>query len=355
MHRRAHDHPPLPRLHERPRGPSWPCRPEARVLLLTPLDPAPRPDTDLASVSRELESSLRRGRWDVVHAPVASLDDVGAAVCELRPDVVFNACEAVGGRSSDEPLVPLLLERLGVPFTGSSSRCLRLCLDKSAASSALARAGVAVPPTYGVGAAVPASAFPLIVKPEREDGSVGIDADSVVHDEISLARKVAALAADRLPAIVQGYVAGREISISLLGGANGRVLSPGEIVYDDRAFAGRARILTYASKWLETSVDYVSTRSVEAALAPELLQRLAAHARRAAAALGMRDYGRVDFRVDRAGRAFVIDANPNCDLSLGGGFMLAAGRVGLDHEQVLTTLVASALARAEALARSTAG
>ncbi|MBX3198915.1 MAG: hypothetical protein KF894_12350, partial [Labilithrix sp.] len=64
---------------------------------------------------------------------------------------------------------------------------------------------------------------------------------------------------------------------------------------------------------------------------------------------------RVDFRVDRAGRAFVIDANPNCDLSIGGGFMLAAGRVGLDHEEVITTLVTSALARAEALARSMAG
>ncbi|MBX3201349.1 MAG: ATP-grasp domain-containing protein, partial [Labilithrix sp.] len=261
--------------------------------MLTPLDPAPRPDTDLASVSRELVSSLRRGRWEVVHAPIASLDDVETAVSGLHPDVVFNACEAVGGNSSDEPLVPLLLEQLGVAFTGSSARCLRLCLDKSAASGALARAGVPVPPTYRVGAAVPASAFPLIVKPEREDGSVGIDADSVVHDDVSLARKVAALAADDRPAIVQGYVEGREISVSLLGGANGRVLSPGEIVYDDRAFAGRARILTYASKWLETSVDYVSTRSVEAALSPELLQRLAAHARRAAAALGMRDYGRI--------------------------------------------------------------
>lgn len=354
MNRRPLSAPPRPRPWRRLRGAARPGPRRTRVLLVTPLDPAPRPDTDLGAVARDLTRSLR-ARWDVVHAPIAGLGDLELALHELRPDVVFNACESLGGRSADEPLVPLLLEELGAPFTGSSSRCLRLCLDKSAASSALARAGVLVPATYRVGAGVDASAFPLIVKPEREDGSVGVDADSVVHDEPSLARKVAALAAEGRPAIVQEYVDGREISLSLLGGEPARVLSPGEIVYDERAFSGRARILTYASKWDETSVDYVSTRSVAAALTPELHRRLATHARRAAAALGIRDYGRIDFRVDRAGRAFVIDANPNCDLSLDGGFMLAANRAGLDHEQVLAALVTGALARAAARERSMTG
>ncbi|MBX3219874.1 MAG: ATP-grasp domain-containing protein [Labilithrix sp.] len=325
------------------------------MLLLTPLDPAPRPDTDLGAVTRDLLDSLKaRGRWDVVHASITCLQDVETALFEHQPDVVFNACESVGGRSADEPEVPHLLERLGVPFTGSSSSCLRLCLDKFDTSSALARAGVPVPATYRAGVPLPASPFPLIVKPEREDGSVGIDADSVVHDAASLSRKVAGLAADGRPAVLQQYIDGREVALALLGGTNPRVLSPGEILYDADAFSGRPRILTYASKWDETSVDYVGTRSTEAALSPELHRRLSVLARRAAAALGMRDYGRIDFRVDRSGRAFVIDANPNCDLSRDGGFMLAAKRSGLDHGQVVATLVTGALARAGAPARAAA-
>lgn len=323
----------------------------SRILLLSPIEEEVRPDTDLTVVVEDLMASLRTlSSTTVVHAEVATLADIERAVRLHRPDAVFNACETLDGQSENEPLVPLLLDRMGVPFTGSTARCLRLCLRKAESSAVLRNAGVPIPATYKIDAArprgiVPASAYPVIVKPEREDGSVGIDENSVVHDEDALVRVVGALADRGQPAIAQSYVEGREIAVALLGWPEPRVLPPGEILYDAGVFDGRARILTYASKWDEASVEYGATKSVGAELSPALLAKLGTHARRAAKALGMRDYGRVDFRVDAQGNPFVIDVNPNCDLSADGGFMRAAARAGLGHEDAVRKIVAGAKSR----------
>jgi D-alanine-D-alanine ligase len=75
------------------------------------------------------------------------------------------------------------------------------------------------------------------------------------------------------------------------------------------------------------------------------LARLSATALRAVAALGMRDYGRIDFRLDAEERPFVIDANPNCDLSSDGGFMRAAARAPLSYEATVGAILAGALER----------
>ncbi len=312
-----------------------------RVLLLAPIVRDLQPDTDLGATVDELAGALAT-RSTVEVARVETLAEIEQALRRYRPDVVFNACETVEGRSDGEALVPALLDRLGAPYTGNPARCLRLCLHKARTSIVLRAAGVPVPATFDPRASV---RFPVIVKPAREDGSVGIHAGSVVHDEEGLARALGELGR---PAIVQEYVEGREIAVAFLGWPLPRVLSPGEIVYDERAFAGRAQILTYASKWDPTSIDYGATRSVGAALDPALLARLSELTRHAASALGMRDYGRIDFRVDRAGRALVIDANPNCDLARDAGFMRAAHRSGLDHATTASAILDCALARRSA-------
>jgi len=323
-----------------------------RVVLLAPVPRDLRPDTDLDAIVADLSEALAvRASVSVEHVMTPS--DIVQVVERRRPDVVFNACETLEGRSDGEPLVPALLQRMGVPFTGNPARCLRLCLHKARASVVLRHAGVRVPATFEHGANV---RFPVIVKPASEDGSVGIHAGSVVHDDAGLARAIAELgrpidengSVDVAPLrrpIVQEYIEGREIAVSLLGWPRARVLSPGEILYDERTFADRARILTYASKWDPASPDFGATQAVAAELDPALLETLSEAALRAMAALGMRDYGRIDFRVDRDGRAFVIDANPNCDLARDAGFMRAAQRSGFTYEATIWAILEGALAR----------
>lgn len=331
----------------------------SRVLLLSARELEPRPDTDLRLVVRDLLAALgRHPGCDVVHHEVARIADVERAVRTFRPDAVFNACETLYGESSNEPVVPLLLEHLGVAFTGSPAACLRQCLRKADATAALRAAGVPVPGTLRIATdTIPATlgrlAYPLIVKPEREDGSVGIHASSVVDDDVALRRAVRDVVVGLAqPAVVQEYIEGREIAVSLLGWPEPRVLPPGEIAFDANLFAGRARVLTYASKWDEDSADYRGTSSIAAAVSPAALSRVAGVARRAFLALGMRDYGRVDLRLDARGRPFVIDVNPNCDVSTEGGFAKAAARAGLGYAGAVGVILRGALARASGRRRA---
>src|SRR6185436_7874355 len=105
-----------------------------------------------------------------------------------------------------------LLERLGMPFTGSPYHALRHCLYKVEAKHILARAGVRVPATVRVDSPdrIPRVVFPVIVKPEREDGSTGIEHDAVVYEMCALRERVAEVIETlKQPAVVQRYIHGR--------------------------------------------------------------------------------------------------------------------------------------------------
>lgn len=288
----------------------------------------------------------------VAHRSVFHPSEVLAAIGDHRPDVVLNLCEALGGDSRLEVHAAWLLQRLGLPFTGSPFHALRHCLYKLEANQILARAGVRVPATVRVDSPdhlrhLPRITFPAIVKPEREDGSLGIESRSVVHSVNELRAQVAHVVATyRQPAIVQRYIHGRELSISLLGWPEPRVLPPGEITFHELP-QGHPHILTFDSKWEADSVGWSGTKSVAAVLRPRELRRVAAIGRRAFDVLGLRDYGRVDVRVDERGDPYVIDVNPNCDLSEDGGFALAAARAGLRYADMVWEVLRSALRRRE--------
>ncbi|WP_437639526.1 D-alanine--D-alanine ligase family protein [Sorangium sp. So ce854] len=283
----------------------------------------------------------------VAHRPVLRPSEVLAAVGDHRPDVVFNLCEALDGDSRHEVMCAWLLAGLDLRFTGSDHVALRSCLHKSEANRLLARAGVRTPETVLVDGPdrIPDVAFPAIVKPEREDGSTGIDRGSVVHDRAALRDQVAAVVAKcRQPVVVQRYVRGRELSVSLLGWPAPRVLPLGEITFQGLP-EGHPHVVTYESKWRPDTAASIGTPSTAAVLRPIELRRVAAAGRRAFEVLGLRDYGRVDVRLDERGAPYVIDVNPNCDLSPDAGFARAAARAGLSYADVVWEIARAALAR----------
>jgi D-alanine-D-alanine ligase len=192
-------------------------------------------------------------------------------------------------------------------------------------------------------------AFPLIVKPAREDASVGISSASVVRDEAALAERVKhVLEHYRQPALVEEYVEGREIYVSLLGrvGERPQIFPFFEIDFSDMP-ADRPKIVSFEGKWLEGSVEYKGTRPVRCeGLGPALKSRIAETALAAFEAIELRDYARMDIRLPADGTPYVIDVNPNCDLSdLAGGFSKAAKAGGLAYKDVILRLVDLALAR----------
>ncbi|MBL8843508.1 MAG: D-alanine--D-alanine ligase [Planctomycetes bacterium] len=281
-----------------------------------------------------------------------------AALERARPDALFNLVESYRGEAALEPAVGALLELSGVPFTGNRSLACALALRKPVAKALLAAAGVPVAEGVVVGgdAALDAAAdeaalaalarrvaFPWIVKPAREDASHGIGAASVVDDVAAAhARARVVVATYRQPALVERFIAGRELNVALIGPAAAPQLLPIAEIDFAKFPAGRRRLVTYESKWVEGSPDWNGTNVVDATLAPAVARRVEEVARAAWRTLEFSGYGRIDLRLDAHDEPVVLEANPNPDLSPDAGFARAWGRTGASYEQLVARLLALA-------------
>lgn len=314
-------------------------------------DPGREAREDVIRVAAALAEALTG--VGVVAEPLAVVGTRFDFVAELerrRPDLVVNLCESINADSRGEMMIPCLLDVLGLPFTGSGAVSLGLALHKDKAKELLRARGICTPDFVIVeraeqlaGVVLP---FPLIVKPVREDASVGISFDSVVHDAAGLARAVlAVLRSFAQPALVERYILGREIYVPLLGNRPRGALPLTEIAFG-AAFEGQPHVLSYRAKWETDSPEYKDSRVVPCALDAETQGRAVAAAQAAFAALDCRDYGRVDMRVTAAGEVYVIEVNPNCDLSPDAGFANAARAAGLDYRALAARLVEIAVERA---------
>jgi D-alanine-D-alanine ligase len=314
-------------------------------------DPGREAREDVMRVAAALADALGRGgtRAEPLAVEGNRLDFVEALRRE-RPDLVINLCESLAADARGEMVVPCLLDMLGQPYTGSSALSLALALHKPKAKELLRARGVSTP-GFAVVACLEdvarvALPFPLIVKPSREDASMGVDVDSVVHDAAGLRRACeAVLRTFQQPALVEQYIAGREIYVPLLGNTPRRALPLTEIHFG-QYFDTRPNIVTYKSKWEPGSPEWDDTPSGPSQVEPALHERLVRTALEAFAALDCQDYGRVDLRVSPEGVPYVIDINPNCDLHPTAGYARTAASAGLDYPTLANTLVEIALERA---------
>lgn len=282
------------------------------------------PSENLRRTVRAVERALRARGHEPVVATLPRLK-------RLRPDVVFNLCESIAGDARREAEAVETVVRKGFPITGNPAKALRRALDKSLAKRILRRSGVRVPNTC-VGAPSRLR-FPLIVKPRREDASVGIDGGSVVRSRLELERRLARLGRE---AIVEEYVDGREFNVSILGGD---VLAISEIDFSGLP-ASCPRIVTYAGKWRPRSAEYRGTVPVcPARVAPALARRIRAAALRAYRSIGCRGPARVDIRSDRRSRVTVLEVNPNPDLAPDAGFARAARAKGWSYEELIERIL----------------
>lgn len=226
-------------------------------------------------------------------------------------DLVLNMAEAFGGGNDNETLIPAMLEGLEIPFTGASSHNMQLTLDKE--KSKLVAKGYGIPVTpYQLFRSPyePLSLhlnYPLIVKPVREEGSIGIYHDSVVKDERELRQKVSdTLARYRQPALVEQFIVGREISVGIIGNDDDlHVFPPLEFIFEG-ATSDLEKIRSYEYKW-----GGKKEQMVKADLPFELAETLKGYARTAFIVTECRDYARFDFRVTGEGVAYLLEVNYN--------------------------------------------
>lgn len=267
-----------------------------------------------------------------------------------KPDVVFNLIEYFHDAPGMESAVAALYELYQIPYTGASPFALSLCRRKALTKQILLANGVptphyrllkkpAVPRRHGLH-------YPLIVKPSREDASAGVSKDSVVHDYPALMQQVDTVFKEFSPPIlVEEYIEGREIHVSVLGNDPPQVLPPIEFDFSDLP-PDYPRIISFDAKWNPLKEEYHRVHTVcPAKLSNRLRKNIEGIAVRAFQITGCRDYARLDIRLDTRNHAYVLEVNPNPDLTEGVSFMESAEKAGMTFAQTLGKIVEFALQR----------
>ena len=261
-------------------------------------------------------------------------------------DLVFNLCEGVSGVSRYEWMVAGALELTGVPYTGCRAWTMSICHNKPLLNAYLQAAGLpvprwVVPRGHRVARDV---TLPAIVKPSAEDASVGIDQSSVVTTRKGLESQIARLQETFDEVLVQQYIEGREFAVGFVGE---RALPISEIDVSTMP-DGAWPILAYDAKWAHGSPEDLGTRPVvPARIDRDLERKLLAVAQAAWRAVDGQGYGRVDLRLDAAGRPWVLEVNPNPDLSDEAGLSSMAESLGWSYPDLILRIADAALSAAQ--------
>ncbi len=284
-------------------------------------------------------------------------DSVQPLVSELesrKPDLVFNIAESFAGRSALESNVAALLNLLGLGYTGSSPAGLILAGDKTLTKKVLSFHGILTArfATVFRGSVDWAGDidFPLILKPPQEDASLGITQKSIVNDVQELLQTISSLQQEyQGPVLAEEFIDGREFYVGVLGNSDVKALPVMELDFsgypDDRP-----KIATWEAKWGddgdEKGAEFDGTRSVfPTDLSEELTLRMQKVAIDAFNALRLRDYARVDLRMNSKEEIYVIEVNPNCYLEKAAEFATAAAKDGLEYRVLVERIVDLARAR----------
>ncbi|MBV8759544.1 MAG: D-alanine--D-alanine ligase [Deltaproteobacteria bacterium] len=268
-----------------------------------------------------------------------------------RPDLLFNLCESMDNDARNEPTFAGLLDLFKIPYTGADLLALASCLHKHRTKEILTAHHVPTPAyrLLRTDADLAGLAFdrPWFVKLAHEDASLGITEANVCRTPAALAARTRELWAEfREPVLAEHYIEGREVNVTVFGWRESLEVLPLHEIDFAAMPSDRPRIVSYAAKWDESHVDYAGTKPVPVQnLAPAVAADIERVAKAAFRAVDLRDYGRVDLRVDAAGTPWVIDVNPNPDISPDAGVARAAAAAGMPYPKMVARIAELALAR----------
>jgi D-alanine-D-alanine ligase len=316
---------------------------------LIPPDTIPE-GTDLISAPWRTEYDVMTTLKAMGHEvqPLAVHDDLGdirRASEEWKPHIAFNLLEGFDDITIFDQNVVSHLELLKLPYTGCNPRGLLLSRDKSLSKKLLAYHRIRVPDfdVYRIGRPVRRPkrlAFPLMVKSLTQEASIGISQASVVESDEKLKERVAFIHESiGTAAIAEQYIEGRELYVGILGNQALQALPVWEMFFTNMPPDAR-RIATDRVKW---SVKYQKKYGIDSGPAKELSEAacdaLQHTCKRAYRALELSGYARIDLRLDEAGNAWVLEANPNPQIAKGEDFADSAEKAGIGYEALLQRIM----------------
>ena len=282
---------------------------------------------------------------------LAVYDDIVSVVQKIRdlaPDVVFNLCESFLNDRAHEPNVPALLQLLKIPYTGAGPEALLLCKDKALAKTLLSyhhirMARFVVSHKRQPLRRITRLKFPVFVKPVSQESSEGIVKASFARNEsdaIERARFIhQSLNGD---ALIEEYVDGRELYVSLIGNNKVTVFPPRELFFGTIP-DGEPKFAHSKAKWDgEYRWKWGIRNGPAAELPAKVEKKLITEAKRIYMFLKISGLGRIDMRLTSEDELVFIEANPNPSLAEGDDFAQSAASAGINYDTLIQRIIDNA-------------
>ncbi len=304
---------------------------------------------------RAVEYALTLSGFDCTPIQVDNLRHLAEILPDRTETLCFNLAEEFVGAINQACYVPALCQVYGKSCTGNDSPTLLLSQNKTYTKSILLNAGLPCPSgfTLNPDETIPWNQFTpgrYILKPQFCDASEGITSDSVVTLPSELDRTSQLLKQlwrqFEQPVIIEQYIPARELNVSVIE-LDGEYLVMPLAEIDFSAFQDdRPKIVDYDAKWNTSSFGYHHTpRKIPADLPSPVAQIVENLALAAWQQLGCRDYARVDFRLDKDLNPFILEVNPNPDISPEAGFAAALAAGNISYEQFVVSMIQNARQR----------
>jgi D-alanine-D-alanine ligase len=333
-------------------------------------------DLDSEKTIHALQAAIEAGGHQCVfHEGDASLYD---KLRSDRPDICFNICEGHFG-DGREAQVPALLEMLRLPYTGSRVLALALALDKPMTKRVLMWHDLPTPPMQTFESPQEPldddMVFPLFVKPAREGTGMGVSAKSIVKNEAELREQLDYIVRRyQQTALVERYIAGREITVGLVGNISGvaarrlpsRFYASNTRDYSETSLAAlKAGGMTFLpplevdlAPYQETDAVYSNRLKTDLAeevglmcpapLEPAQVRELNWLTAAVFRVIGCHDVARVDFRLDQNDhdKPYILEINPLPGLAPGiSDLVIEANAIGIGHTELVNLILESAIIR----------
>jgi D-alanine-D-alanine ligase len=281
--------------------------------------------------------------------PLGLRDDLSVlrrAIEQFNPHIAFNLLEEFHGVSVYDHHVVSYLELMKRRYTGCNPRGLLLAHDKALAKQILTYHRAPVPEfaVFPLGCARIRKPrrldFPLLVKSLTEEGSVGIAQASIVHDDEQLRERVRFLHESLgTDVIVERFIDGRELYVGVIGNNRLQTFPIWELLFTKLA-EDKPRIATSKVKW---DVDYQKKIGLKYGVAKNLPdgmeEKIRRLCKRAYRTLNLTGYARMDLRLTDDGRIYLLEANPNPQLSYGDEFAESAEKIGISYPELIQRIV----------------
>lgn len=325
-----------------------------KILLLVHPDLVPPDDVDESQVDwatiqwateYDVKKALTAMGYDVVVVDVYdNLAKIREAVAQHKPGIVFNLLEEFRGEALFDQNVVSYLELLGVPYTGSNPKGLIIGRDKALSKKILAYHKIPTPkfqvfPRNNPRRKQNIKIFPLIVKCLNEEASLGITQASVVHTSEKLRERVHYVHEKyRTDAIAEQFIEGKEYFVGILGNYRLETLPVWELKFSSVEHPEKEFYSTKA----KFDYDYRERKGIStgpAELPEDQVQALQKLAKRAYKRLGLNGYARMDIRMNSEGKAYLLEANPNPDISEFDDFAESAKVAGYTYHHLLEKII----------------